>query len=216
VAAQLLTWFGTAGVMRYSLTFFGPLPFLVTAVLARVAQRGRVGEATALTLAGALVAFNLLTHVAFVRAGSSEPGRPVDAVIARMAALGLTSCYADSRISQVISFESAGHIVCADYLGLRDYGSLRAVDRVEAPDASPAERTGSGGPPPRAGAYRRRGRAERCRRLRRLPPLRVARSSHSAGRGSRLASARLVRWGARRPGVRPPRLDTLGGAEATR
>ena len=33
-AAQLLTWFGTSGVMRYSLTFFGPLPLLVTAVLA--------------------------------------------------------------------------------------------------------------------------------------------------------------------------------------
>jgi hypothetical protein len=55
VAAQLLTWFGTSGVMRYSLTFFGPLPFLVTALLARVARRGQVGKVTALTLAGALV-----------------------------------------------------------------------------------------------------------------------------------------------------------------
>ena len=134
VAAQLLTWFGTSGVMRYSLTFFGPLSLLVTALLARVARRGRAAEVTALTLAGALVAFNLLTHVAFVRAGASEPVRPVDAVIARIAALGVTSCYADSRISQVISFESAGRVVCADYLGLRDYGSLRAVDGVETPD----------------------------------------------------------------------------------
>ena len=29
--SQLLTWFGTSGVIRYSLTFFGPLPLLVAA-----------------------------------------------------------------------------------------------------------------------------------------------------------------------------------------
>ena len=90
---------------------------------------------TALALAGALVVFNLLTQVAFVRAGTNEPVRPVDAVIARMTALGTTACYADSRISQVISFESTGRIVCADYVGLRDYASLRTVDAVETPDA---------------------------------------------------------------------------------
>ena len=134
-AAQLLTWFGTSGVIRYSLTFFGPLPLLVTAVLGRVARRGRAGKVTALALAGALVVFNLLTQVAFVRAGTNEPVRPVDAVIARMTALGTTACYADSRISQVISFESTGRIVCADYVGLRDYASLRTVDAVETPGA---------------------------------------------------------------------------------
>jgi hypothetical protein len=132
-AAQLLTWFGTSGVIRYSLTFFGPLPLLVTAVLGRVARRGRAGEIAAFALAGALLVFNLLTQVAFVRAGTSEPVRPVDAVIARMTALGATACYADSRISQVISFESTGRIVCADYVGLRDYASLRTVDAVETP-----------------------------------------------------------------------------------
>ena len=52
-----------------------------------------------------------------------------------MTALGTTACYADSRISQVISFESTGRIVCADYVGLRDYASLRTVDAVETPGA---------------------------------------------------------------------------------
>ena len=106
VAAQLLTWFGTSGIMRYSLTFFGPLPLLVAAVLARLARRGRAGRVTAVALAGALIAFNVVTHVAFVRAGAGEPVRPVDAAIAQLEALGVTACYADSRIAQVITFES--------------------------------------------------------------------------------------------------------------
>jgi hypothetical protein len=134
VAAQLLTWFGTSGVMRYCLPFFGPLPLLVAAMLARVARLGRAGRVTAITLAVALLTFNLVTHVAFVRAGAKDPVRPVDAVIARMEELGTTACYADSRISQVLSFESTERIVCADHFGLRDYGSLRAVNRVESPE----------------------------------------------------------------------------------
>jgi hypothetical protein len=133
LAAQLLTWFGVSGVIRYSLTFLGPLPLLVTAALGRLAGTGRAGRAAAIALAGALLAFNLAGHVAFIRAGAAAPRRPVDAAIGRMQALGLTACYADSRISQVLSFESAGRIRCADYGGLRDYASLQAVDRVEEP-----------------------------------------------------------------------------------
>lgn len=134
VAAQLLTWFGTSGVMRYSLTFFGPLPLLVAAVLARLARLGRAGRVTAVALAGALIAFNLVTHVAFVRAGAREPVRPVDAVIAQLEALGVTACYADSRIAQVLSFESTERIECADHFGLRNYAALRTVNRVETPE----------------------------------------------------------------------------------
>jgi hypothetical protein len=133
VAAQLLTWFGTSGVMRYALTFFGPLPLLVAAMLARVARFGRAGRATAFALAVMLITFNLVTNIAFVRAGTGDPVRPVDAVISRMGELGITACYADSRIAQVVSFESKGRIVCADHYGLRDYASLRAVDRIESP-----------------------------------------------------------------------------------
>jgi hypothetical protein len=133
VAAHLLTWFGTSGIMRYSLTFFGPLPLLVTAVLARLARLGRAGRGAALALAGALLTFNLVTHVAFVRAGATAPVRPVDAVIERLQALGATACYADSRIAQVITFESGGRIVCSDFYGLRNFDLLRTVDRVDDP-----------------------------------------------------------------------------------
>jgi hypothetical protein len=134
VAAQLLTWFGTSGVIRYSLTFYGPLPFLVAAVLGRLARLGRAGRVAAVALAGALVTFNLVTHVAFVRAGAGAPVRPVDAAIARLEALGVTACYADSRVAQVLTFESTERIMCADYLGFRNYAALQAVDRVEAPE----------------------------------------------------------------------------------
>src|SRR6185369_13590251 len=207
-AAQLLTWFGTSGVIRYSLTFFGPLPLLVTAVLGRVARRGRAGEVAALALAGALLVFNLLTQVAFVRAGTSDPVRPVDAVIARMTALGATACYADSRISQVISFESTGRIVCADYVGLRDYASLRSVDAVETP-ASVAPSNGASSatmsssitscrPIPASGRSRRPAGARAPRRMRSTPPWpstvargRAGPSRSASGSGSRSISARL-------------------------
>ena len=134
VAAQILTWFGTSGVVRYALTFFGPLPLLVTAMLTRVARMGRVGTGAAIALTAALLGFNLLTHTAFLRAGAAMPIRPVDEAIARLQALGTTACYADSRISQVITFESARRIQCAAYNGLRDYATLRLVDRIEAPE----------------------------------------------------------------------------------
>jgi hypothetical protein len=134
VAGQLLTWFGTSGVIRYSLTFYGPLPLLVTAMLARVARMGRLGRGAAISLAAALLVFNLLTHVAFLSAGVTMPVRPVDAVIARLQALGTTTCYADSRISQVITFESTRRIQCAAYDGIRDYATLQLVDRIEAPE----------------------------------------------------------------------------------
>src|SRR5262249_56671558 len=106
VAAQLLTWFGTSGVVRYALTFYGPLPLLVTAMLARVARMGRLARGAAISLAGALLLFNLLTHVAFLRAGPTMPVRPVDAAIARLPTLGTTACYADSRIRPGITFAS--------------------------------------------------------------------------------------------------------------
>jgi Dolichyl-phosphate-mannose-protein mannosyltransferase/F5/8 type C domain len=131
VAAHLLTWFGSSGIIRYSVTFFGPLPLLVAAMLARLARLGRAGRAIAIGLGGALIGFNLFTHVAFLRDGAAGPVRPVDAVIARLESVGATACYADSRIAQVLSFESAGRIKCADYRGLRDYATLRSVDQIE-------------------------------------------------------------------------------------
>ena len=134
VALQLLTWFGTSGVIRYSLTFSSLLPLLVAAVLARLASIGRAGRGMACVLAGALIVFNVTTHVAFVQAGAATPVRPVDTAIATLDALGVTTCYADSRIAQVINFETTERVVCADYNGLRNYAALRTADSVEAPE----------------------------------------------------------------------------------
>jgi Dolichyl-phosphate-mannose-protein mannosyltransferase/F5/8 type C domain len=133
VAAHLLTWFGTSTVLRYEMTFHVTLPVLCALALGRLAAAGWAPVAGA--LAAALLAFNVATHVAFVRDSRSAPRRPVDAAIARLEALGIRGCYADSRIAQVVTFESRERVLCADYLGLRNYAALRAVDGLEDPAA---------------------------------------------------------------------------------
>jgi hypothetical protein len=130
VAAHLVTWFGTSTVLRYAITFQGILPVLCAVAIARLA---RAWAPVAVALAAAILSFNLLTHVAFVRDGATEPWRPVDAVIKRLETLGIRYCYADSRVAQVIAFESTGRILCADFVGYRNYEFLQAVDRVEDP-----------------------------------------------------------------------------------
>ena len=131
LAAHLVTWFGTSTVLRYEMTFHVTLPVLSALALARLAAAGWMPLAGA--LAAALLGFNLMTHVAFVRDSRSMPWRPVDAAIARLETLGIRGCYADSRIAQVVTFESSERILCADFLGFRNYASLRAVDRLENP-----------------------------------------------------------------------------------
>lgn len=131
VAGHFLTWFGTSTVIRYEITFQATLPVLCAVALARVGAAGWTPLAGA--LAAALLGFNLVTHVAFVRDGAAAPWRPVDDVIARLEALGIHSCYADSRVGQVVTFESAERVLCADFVGFRNFDFLRAVDRVEDP-----------------------------------------------------------------------------------
>src|SRR5262249_5097910 len=112
------------------------VPVLGAVALARVAHgrwRARLARPAAITAAVALLLYNGLTHVAFVREAAALPWRPVDAVIPAMADLGIQSCYAASRIAQVIAFESGERIICADYYGLRNFEFLEAVDAVEDP-----------------------------------------------------------------------------------
>ena len=199
---------------------FGPLPLLVAAVLARLASIGRAGRGAAFSLAGALIVFNVVTHVAFVQAGAGTSVRPVDTAIAKLDALGVTACYADSRIAQVISFESTERVVCADFNGLRNYAALRTVDRVEAPEtvAIVTHRVMRNPEPaswPRARAYRRDLGADRRGRLRDLPPLRPTRSAHAPGSHERLARAGVVRPGGRGASLRPPDVDALDGPDAS-
>ena len=133
--AHVVTWFGSSGILRYAMTFYATLPILGAVWLGQLAQRGRAGRGAAIALAVALVGYQLVLNVLFVGQTAAQPVRPVDHLIARLDALGIRACYADSRIAQVIAFESREHVVCADYHGLRNYAFLQAVDAVPDPAA---------------------------------------------------------------------------------
>jgi hypothetical protein len=135
VAAHLATWFGTSGVLRYSITFYVTLPVLCATLLARLARVGRLGRGLAATLAVTVLGYNALTHFAFVEASQTVPPRPIDALIARLERLGVRACYASARIAPVITFESTERIRCAEYSGYRNFGLLRAVDAIDDPAA---------------------------------------------------------------------------------
>ena len=220
VAAHLLTWFGTSTVLRYAMTFQATLPVLCAMALARVAPVGR-GTPVAGLLAAALLGFNLVTHVAFVTDGRGAPWRPVDAVIARLEAL---------RNSYLLRgrADRAGHHVRVERASalqrLRRVPELcvpphrrprgrsvgvaivthRALRRphpdVMAADARP--------PPARVQAGGRR-------RLRDLPRLRGAGARH-ADRPGGMGARASTEPESRRPGVRSPRVDPVGGAPAGR
>jgi F5/8 type C domain-containing protein/dolichyl-phosphate-mannose-protein mannosyltransferase len=133
LAAHLATWFGSSGVLRYAIMFYATLPVLVAVVLVRLARWSPTARAAAVALAVAVLGYNGLTHVVFIRESAGEPYRPVDGLIARLDELGIRHCYATSRVSQVISFESGGRIVCADFYGYRDFTRLQMVDAVDDP-----------------------------------------------------------------------------------
>jgi hypothetical protein len=135
VAAHFVTSFGSAGVLRYAITYQATLPVLCAAALARVWRRGGAARVAAGLLAAGLLGYHTFVHAAFVAESTGLPRRPVDAAIARLDRLGIRACYGDSRIAQVITFESAERITCADYYGLRNFAFLQAVDAVEDPDA---------------------------------------------------------------------------------
>ena len=218
VAAHLLTWFGTSTVLRYAMTFQATLPVLCAVALARLASVG--GTPVAGLLAAALLGFNLVTHVAFVRDGRGAPWRPVDAAIARLEALGIRSCYADGRIAQVVTFESSERILCSDYVGFRNYAFLHAVDRVDDPStvAIVTHRALQTASPRRHGRRRSSSSAPGTSGTT-SATTRSSTASCEPGPVRPIAPAgwvtrAVVRARCRRPGSRPPRVDPLGGAPA--
>jgi Dolichyl-phosphate-mannose-protein mannosyltransferase/F5/8 type C domain len=133
VAAHLATWFGVSGVLRYSMTFYATVPILGAVALGRVAHWGRAGWVVAAAAALLVLGYNGLTNVLFVSQTAGVPRRPVDSAIRRMEELGVSACYADSRIAQVIAFESRERIECADFYGYRNFAFLQRVDAIEDP-----------------------------------------------------------------------------------
>jgi hypothetical protein len=134
VGAHAATWFGTSGILRYAMTFYATLPVLGAAALATIARRRAAFAPLAATAVVAMLGYHATTHVLFVRQAAAAPWRPVDAVLEALARLDVRTCYADSRIAQVITFESRERIVCADYFGFRNYAFQQVVDEVADPD----------------------------------------------------------------------------------
>jgi hypothetical protein len=134
VLAHAATWFGTSGVLRYSMTFYATLPVLGAAALAAIARRRPALRAVAAAAVVVALGYHATTHVLFVWQAAAFPRRPVDAVLATLTRLDVRTCYADSRIAQVITFESRERIVCADYHGLRNYAFLQVVDDTADPE----------------------------------------------------------------------------------
>src|SRR5262245_40322264 len=135
VTAHGTTWFGTSGILRYAMTFYATLPVLGAVALERVARRRAVLARLAVASAAVVLAYHGATHALFVREAAVEPWRPVDAALEALTRVGVKACYADSRIAQVITFESRERIVCADYYGLRNYAFLQTVDAAPDSDA---------------------------------------------------------------------------------
>ena len=133
VAAHLLTWFGTSTVLRYAMTFQATLPVLCAMALARLAAVG--GTPVAGLLAAALLGFNLVTHVAFVRDGEARPGAPSTPPShgsRRSESIPATRTDGSRRSSRS---SRASECSAPTTSGSGTMTFLRAVDRVDDPSA---------------------------------------------------------------------------------
>ena len=168
VGAHAATWFGTSGVLRYAMTFYATLPVLGAVALATIARRRPAGTAVAAAAVVAMLGYHGATHVLFVRQAAAAPWRPVDTALDALTRLGVRTCYADSRIAQVITFESGERIVCADYYGFRNYAFLQVVDEAADPDTVAIvthARLRNPAPPVMAAALRRIGAKTQVERV---------------------------------------------------
>jgi hypothetical protein len=124
---------GANGSLRYSLALYVPMTILLALWLEKIFHFSRALGMT--TLLG-LLCFNLFLHHLFLDEFKNLPYRPVDNLIKALKDHGIRYAYADNRISQVLTFESGEAIVCADYLGQRNFNYLRAVDGAPARDVA--------------------------------------------------------------------------------
>ena len=124
---------GASGSLRYTLTFYIPFSVLVAVWLNKMLTFQRwLGGGMLIVLLG----FNLFLHALFLQEYQNQPYRPIAGLISALKERNIRFAYADNRISQPLTFESQGKIICADYSGRRNYDYLRAVDK--APDGKVA------------------------------------------------------------------------------
>jgi hypothetical protein len=120
---------GAHGSLRYSLALYLPLTVILALWLGKIFE---FRKALGIGAVGGLLIFNLFLHYLFLNEFKDLPFRPVDKLVKALTDHGIRYAYADNRISQVLSFESGGKIICADYFGQRNFDYLRAVDRAPA------------------------------------------------------------------------------------
>lgn len=115
------------GLTRYTLALYVPVSILASLWIVKIMNLHRV---LGYGILAGLLGFNLLTNVLYLDQNKNRPVRPVDDLIKTFEELGIRYCYGDSRITQVITFESKEKIIGSDYYGWRNYDFLRAVDRA--------------------------------------------------------------------------------------
>ena len=118
---------GANGSLRYSLSLYVPFTVLVAIWLGWIFRFHRMVGSFVLV---GLLSFNLFIHHLFLEEFKGLPYRPVDHLIKALKDRGIRYVYADSRISQVLTFESREEIIAADYFGQRNLYYLRAVDQA--------------------------------------------------------------------------------------
>ena len=133
------------GLTRYTLALYVPVSILVSLWIVKIMNLQRM---LGLGLLAGLLGFNLLTNVLYLDQNKNHPVRPVDALIKTFEKLGIRYCYGDSRITQVITFESKEKIIASDYYGWRNYDYLRMVDRAPSQEVAIVTHRKLGGPFP--------------------------------------------------------------------
>ncbi len=120
---------GSHGSLRYSLSLYIPFTILLALWLGKLFRFQRALGGAALI---GLLGFNLFLHYLFIEKNKNLPFRPVDQLVRVLRDHGLSYAYADNRIAQVLTFESGGKIICADYEGMRNFNYLQVVNSAPA------------------------------------------------------------------------------------
>jgi len=136
---------GANGSLRYSLSLYVPFTILVAIWLSKIFQFRKAAGSSVLV---GLLCFNLFLHFLYLNEFKNWPYRPIDNLIQALKDHGIRYAYADNRISQVLTFESQGKIICADYYGRRNYNYLRTVDAAPAKEIAIVTHQRVGGPYP--------------------------------------------------------------------
>jgi hypothetical protein len=122
---------GDLGLTRYTIAVFVPVSLLMASWIIKILDfRKTLGI-------GILIGFlglNLWTNLLYLDQDKKNLIRPIDHLIKSFQESGIHYCYADNRISQVLTFESREKIIAADYYGWRNYQYLKIVDQAPIPE----------------------------------------------------------------------------------